>query len=46
MTKKIILISSLIFSTLSANAQLNTLKKGLEAKSPIKTGTSSYLRMK
>jgi len=41
MTKKIILISSLIFSTLSANAQLNTLKKGLEAKSPIKTGTSS-----
>lgn len=41
MTKKIILISSLIFSSLNANAQLNALKKGLEAKSPIKTGTSS-----
>jgi hypothetical protein len=41
MIKKIILISSLIFSTLNANAQLNALKKGLEAKSPIKTGTSS-----
>ena len=41
MTKKIILISSLIFSSLNANAQLNVLKKGLEAKSPIKTGTSS-----
>ena len=41
MTKKIILISSLIFSNLNANAQLNVLKKGLEAKSPIKTGTSS-----
>jgi len=41
MPKKIILISSLIFSSLNANAQLNVLKKGLEAKSPIKTGTSS-----
>lgn len=41
MTKKVILMSSLIFSTLNANAQLNALKKGLEAKSPIKTGTSS-----
>ena len=41
MTKKLILISSLIFSTLNANAQLNALKKGLEAKSPIKTGTTN-----
>lgn len=41
MTKKLILISSLIFSTLNSNAQLNSLKKGLEAKSPIKTGTTN-----
>lgn len=41
MTKKLILISSLIFSTLNSNAQLNSLKKVLEAKSPIKTGTTN-----